>query len=279
MDAGLRPADATYGAPGAVTRHGLGDTLRQALPDALRHAPGGITRHHTLADATREPDPRQAEIHRLMIRHAQAGRTVVRLKGGDPFVFGRGGEEATVLRQHGIPFEIVPGVSSAVAVPAYAGIPLTYRGLATGFTVVTGHEALHSTGVAWDVLARSEQTLVILMGVGHLAGIVERLIAAGRDRETPAAVIASGTTQRQRSVVTTLGEIDAAVRRAGIRAPAVVVIGPVARLAEHLAWFSPAPPVAPQAGAPQAGAPQAGAPRTAPPPAAAAPQAAAPPRR
>ncbi|WP_081841408.1 uroporphyrinogen-III C-methyltransferase [Alicyclobacillus macrosporangiidus] len=209
-----------------------------ALVPGIPGLPAGIPG----AGPNRAPAPpdgggRQAEIHRLMIAHAKAGRTVVRLKGGDPFVFGRGGEETAVLRRHGIPFEVVPGVSSAVAVPAYAGIPLTYRGVASGFHVVTGHEALHSAGVAWDVLAASAQTLVILMGLGHLGAIAQRLMAHGRGAETPVAVIASGTTPQQQTVIAPLCEIADAVDRAGIRAPAVIVVGEVARLAETLAWF------------------------------------------
>jgi uroporphyrin-III C-methyltransferase len=229
------------------------------VPGALPGVPGAGPNR---APAAPDGGGRQAEIHRLMIAHAQAGRTVVRLKGGDPFVFGRGGEEAAVLRRHGIPFEVVPGVSSAVAVPAYAGIPLTYRGVASGFHVVTGHEALHSAGVAWDVLAASGQTLVILMGLGHLGPIAERLLAHGRGAETPVAVIASGTTAQQQTVVAPLREIADAVHRAGLRAPAVIVVGEVARLAETLAWFAPeaaAPggPAAPLAAAPAPGEPMA----------------------
>lgn len=180
----------------------------------------------------------QEEINRVLIAHARTGHDVVRLKGGDPFVFGRGGEEAEALAEAGIPFEIVPGVSSAGAVPAYAGIPLTHRKLASSFAVVTGHEArkLNST-VDWARLATAVDTLVILMGLANLPVIVKKLIDHGRSLQTPVAVICSGTTRDQEVVVGTLSDI--VQRSARVQAPAAIVVGDVVSLAEKLQWFFP----------------------------------------
>jgi uroporphyrin-III C-methyltransferase len=176
----------------------------------------------------------QDEINALLVRRARAGLTVVRLKGGDPFVFGRGGEECQTLRQAGIPFEVVPGVSSAVAVPAYAGIPVTQRGVSTAFTVLTGHTA-EDDAFDWDAVPAAG-TLVLLMGVQHLAELSRRLIAHGRAPETPAAVIENGTTPQQRVVVGTLADI--AERASDIRPPATTVVGEVVALREQIAWFT-----------------------------------------
>jgi uroporphyrinogen III methyltransferase/synthase len=181
----------------------------------------------------------QAEINALLLRHARRGRRVVRLKGGDPFVFGRGGEEAHALARAGIPYEIVPGVSSAIAVPAYAGIPVTHRGVAASFAVVTGHEACEGSRIDWPHLATGIDTLVILMGVGTLPRIAEMLIAHGRAASTPAAVVRWGTTGRQRTLVDRLDRIGA--RAAGVEPPAVIVIGDVVALREELAWFERPP--------------------------------------
>ena len=177
----------------------------------------------------------QAEINALLVHHAQRGRRVVRLKGGDPFVLGRGGEEAAVLAAAGIPYEIVPGVSSAVAVPAYAGIPVTHRGVAASFAVVTGHEACEGSRVDWERLATGVDTLVILMGISALPRIADVLLTAGRPASTPVAVVASGATARQTTLVDRLDRI--AARAAGVAAPAVIVVGEVVRLREQLAWF------------------------------------------
>jgi len=158
------------------------------------------------------------------------------LKGGDPFVFGRGGEEAEALADAGIAFEIVPGVSSAVAVPAYAGIPLTHRNYASSFAVVTGHEAVKSkSSVDWAKLATAVDTLVILMGLHNLPAIVAKLVAHGRAPETPAAVIQQGTTEQQKTVVGTLADI--VEKSAALKAPALIVIGEVVELKEKLSWF------------------------------------------
>jgi uroporphyrin-III C-methyltransferase len=185
---------------------------------------------------------RQEEINALLVEHARLGRTVVRLKGGDPFVFGRGGEEALALVEAGITFEIVPGISSAIAVPAYAGIPVTHRNRSGALTIVTGHETPeHDTPlVDWEALARLDGTLVILMGVATLPLIRQQLLQAGMDPATPAAVIEQGTIARQRTVRAPLAEIVERVTAAGLHSPAVVVIGRVVDLASLLSWFQPA---------------------------------------
>jgi uroporphyrin-III C-methyltransferase len=185
---------------------------------------------------------RQEEINALLVRHARAGRTVVRLKGGDPFVFGRGGEEALACAAAGVPCEVVPGVTSAVAVPALAGIPLTHRGLAAGFAVVTGHAAGEAgDGHDWSALARID-TLVVLMGAARLAEIAAILLAHGRAPETPAAVIERGTLPGERILEGTLATLPALGERDGLQSPATLVVGEVVRLrarltnASTLAW-------------------------------------------
>jgi len=179
----------------------------------------------------------QAEINGLLVDHAQAGRTVVRLKGGDSFVFGRGGEEAEALAAAGIPFEVVAGVSSAVAVPAAAGIPVTHRRLASSFAVVTGHEACDGEAprVDWAALATAVDTLVILMGVAALPRIVAALVRHGRPAETPVALIRAGTTPAQTTVTGTLADIVDRARAAELTPPVVVVVGDVVALRDHLA--------------------------------------------
>jgi uroporphyrin-III C-methyltransferase len=180
----------------------------------------------------------QEAINALLIDLARDGKQVVRLKGGDPFVFGRGGEEALELHAAGVPFEIVPGVSSALAAPAYAGIPVTQRGVAVSFAVVTGHEdpSKPASQINWAALAGID-TLVVLMGVGHLAQIAASLIAHGRAADTPAAVVQWGTTVDQATVVGTLAAIADDVARARLGAPATLVVGEVVRLREQLSWF------------------------------------------
>ncbi len=170
---------------------------------------------------------RQADINRLLVDHGRSGRRVVRLKGGDPFVFGRGGEEAEALRRAGVTVEIVPGVSSAFAAPAAAGIPVTHRTVSTSVTVVTGHAGDPSLpGVDWDTLGRLEGTVVVLMGMAARAAISERLIAAGRSPDTPVAVVRWGTTDRQEVARTTLDRLA----DVDLDAPAAIVVGGVAGL-------------------------------------------------
>lgn len=185
----------------------------------------------------------QAAINRLLIKKARQGKIVVRLKGGDPFVLGRGGEEAEALAMNHIPFEVVPGVSSALAVPAYAGIPATHRGLASSLTVITGHEAADNgePAIAWDRLSTSADTLLFLMGVENLRHIVDRLIENGRPPSTPIAVIANGTSHRQQTLVSTLEDIVVRVEQANLQPPAVIVVGEVVRLRERLRWFDSHP--------------------------------------
>ena len=177
----------------------------------------------------------QAEINALLIAKARRGNTVVRLKGGDPFVLGRGGEECEALAEAGIPFEVVPGVSSAVAVPAYAGIPVTHRKFASAFTVVTGHTCgSDASAVDWEKIS-GEGTLVILMGLGRLREISEQLMTHGRAPDTPAAVIGWGTTAAQVVVQGKLADI--ADKAEGIQPPATIVVGDVVGLRRKLAWF------------------------------------------
>ena len=184
---------------------------------------------------------RQAEINTLLVEQACLGKIVVRLKGGDPFVFGRGGEEALALAEAGITFEIVPGVSSAIAVPAYAGIPVTHRRQSGLLTVVTGHEESgHAAAlVDWQALARLNGTLVILMGVATLPAITQQLLDGGLAPDTPAAVIEEGTSAQQRLVTGTLATIATRMIEAGLHSPAVVVIGRVVDLHATLSWFVP----------------------------------------
>ena len=189
------------------------------------------------------PQMPQEEIDRLLVEHAKAGRRVVRLKGGDPFVFGRGGEEALVLREAGIPFEVVPGVTAGVAAPAYAGIPVTHRDAASGVAFVTGHEDPGKEGSAidWAALAAFPGTLVFYMGVRALPRIAERLVASGRPADQPVAVVERGTLPGQRTLVATLADVGERAAADGIRAPAIALVGPVAALREQLAWLESRP--------------------------------------
>ena len=181
---------------------------------------------------------KQSEIEQLLIEKAMAGHVVARLKGGDPFIFGRGGEEALALTAAGIEYEVIPGVSSAYSAPAYAGIPITHRGKASSFHVITGHEdpTKENSSLDYEILAREEGTLVFLMGLSKLNQISERLIANGKDAHTPAAVIASGTTARQRCVTGELGRIAAISEKADIQPPAILVVGDVVSLKKEIDW-------------------------------------------
>ena len=182
-------------------------------------------------------DLTQDEINALLIDRGRAGASVVRLKGGDPFVFGRGGEEAEALAAAGVPFEVVPGITSAIGAPAYAGIPVTHRGVSTHFTVVTGHEdpAKGSADVDWAALARTGGTLVILMGAGRIDEIARRLVEGGLAPDTPVAAVRNGTRPDERTVRATLATIAAA----GVAAPSAIVVGHVAAL--NLEWFESRP--------------------------------------
>jgi uroporphyrinogen III methyltransferase/synthase len=204
--------------------------LNEARPEADKIYVGKASSHHTLE---------QEKINQLLIEKAREGKVVVRLKGGDPFVLGRGGEEAKALAENGIPFEVVPGVSSALAVPAYAGIPVTHRGIASSVTIVTGHKASEGreVNIAWDKISVTADTLIILMGLGNLAHVVDQLIRNNRSPSAPIAVITHGTTGRQRCVMGTLEDIVDKVKSENLQPPSVVVVGDVVQLRDYLRWF------------------------------------------
>jgi uroporphyrin-III C-methyltransferase len=231
------------GDPGLITVKGLA-SLRRAdvvLYDRLTSSEllDEVPAHAEKIDVGKEPKKHrrsQDEINALLIEKAREGKRVVRLKGGDPFVFGRGGEECQALAEAGIPYEVIPGVSSAIAVPAYAGIPVTQRGVTTAFTVVAGHVGDSDSDIDWSAIARIG-TIVFLMGVEHLPQITAQLIAQGRASDTPAALIREGTTQNQEVVRATLGDI--VEKSLGIRPPAVLIVGEVVRLHEQINWFDP----------------------------------------
>jgi len=208
--------------------------LALAQPEAERIYVGKAASQHTRT---------QDEINALLAEHAQRGKSVCRLKGGDPFVFGRGGEEEAYLKERGIPVIVVPGVTSSIAVPAYAGIPVTDRRCASSFAVITGHEdaAKTESTLDWAGIAHGADTLVFLMGLANLPTIAAQLIANGRPSTTPAAVIQEGTTPRQRVVTGTLADIAERARAAGLKTPAITVVGEVVTLRETLAWFDNRP--------------------------------------
>ncbi len=189
------------------------------------------------------PRDRQAEINAVLVERARSGKRVIRLKGGDPFIFGRGGEEVAALAEAGIPFEIVPGITSAIGAPAYAGIPLTHRGIASSLTIVTGSESPEKEGglVDWDLLAKSGGTLSLLMSWENLPAIAEALVDAGRAEDTPAAVVQWGTWANQETVVGPLASIAERARRAGLSNPVVVVVGEVVNLRAVSRWFDNRP--------------------------------------
>lgn len=238
------------GEPGLITCKGL-EALKQAdvvvydhlvEPELLEHCRpecqrvyvGKQSGHHSLS---------QPEINQLLVDKAKEGRLVVRLKGGDPFLFGRGGEEAETLREAGVPFQVVPGVTSALAAPAYAGIPVTHRDHASSVAIITGHEdqKKSTSSICWEHLSRAADTLVFLMGVRNLPGIVDRLLVNGRDPATPAAVIQWGTTPRQKVVTGNLQTLVERVTEAGIGPPAVLVVGSVVSLRQSLNWAEQRP--------------------------------------
>jgi uroporphyrin-III C-methyltransferase / precorrin-2 dehydrogenase / sirohydrochlorin ferrochelatase len=182
----------------------------------------------------------QSEINKLLVSQAKSGKRVVRLKGGDPFVFGRGGEEAQELIASGIDVEIVPGISSAIAGPAYAGIPVTHRDYATSLTLVTGHESDGSTGINWPALAQLDGTIVFLMGFANLPLIVRQLTSHGMKHGRAVAVISNATRPDQKTVTGTLATIEMRVATAELKAPALIVVGDVVKLHETLNWFETA---------------------------------------
>jgi uroporphyrinogen III methyltransferase / synthase len=239
------------GAPDLVTVRGLAairaadvvvfDSL--ASRELLDEAPAGAERIDVGKRGHADPPHTQEEINELLVAQARLGRTVVRLKGGDPFVFGRGGEEASACRRAGVPVEVVPGVTSPIGVLAYAGIPVTDRRHSASFAVVTGHKDPSKAREELDLegLARSADTLVVLMGMRNLEGIVARVLAGGRSPDTPAAAVMLGTTPHQRTVTAPLGKLAERVRAEGLGAPAVIVVGDVVSLRAELAWFESLP--------------------------------------
>ncbi|MDQ4048519.1 MAG: uroporphyrinogen-III C-methyltransferase, partial [Actinomycetota bacterium] len=238
------------GDPGLMTRRGL-ELIGQAEailydrlipPGALDGAPAGCDLRY-VGKRPDTPGMSQEEINALLVALARAGRRVVRLKGGDPFVFGRGGEEAEALAEAGVPFEVVPGVTAGVAAPAYAGIPVTHRSAASAVAFVTGHEdpARPQSALDWGALARFPGTLVFYMGVRNLALIAEQLTSAGRPADEPAAVVERGTLPGQRTVSGTLGDIAASCEEAGVGAPAITVVGRTAALRATLGWLERRP--------------------------------------
>ena len=242
---GAGPGDPGLMTVRAVELLGAADVVlydRLIPPEALAHARPGAELVYVGKDGEGPQFP-QDETHRLLLEHARAGRRVVRLKGGDPFVFGRGGEEALVLAQAGVPFEVVPGVTAGVAAPAYAGIPVTHRETASGVAFVTGHEDPDKpeSAIDWAALARFPGTLVFYMGVRSLPRIGERLMAEGRPRGEPVAVVERGTLPGQRTLVTTLEDVGERAAAERIRAPAITLVGAVARLREQLAWLEARP--------------------------------------
>ena len=204
--------------------------LRWAPENAEYIYVGKASSNHTM---------KQEDINQLLVDKAKEGKCVVRLKGGDPFVFGRGGEEGLLLRKNNLPFEIVPGITSAISVPAYAGIPVTHRAVATSFAVVTGHEdpTKGKSNMRWEHLATGVDTLVFLMGVANLPHITGKLIANGRSADTPAAVIRWGTKPEQRTLITTVGKAAEDVAKNGIKPPAIFIVGEVVNLRDSLQWF------------------------------------------
>ena len=250
MNAKVYLVGAGPGDPGLITVKGK-ECIRSAdviiydylaSPTLLKHAPaeaemiyvGKKGGDHTLS---------QDEINALIVEKARAGLTVCRLKGGDPFIFGRGGEEAEVLVGKGIAFEVVPGVTSAVAAAAYAGIPLTHRRMTATLAFVTGHEDPHKeeSSIDWASLATGIGTLVFFMGVKNLPDITRKLIANGKSPDTPVALIRWGTTPGQKTVIGNLDNIDARVKEAGLKAPAIIVVGEVVDLRKTLKWFETRP--------------------------------------
>lgn len=209
-----------------------GDVLALLPRDARRICVGKRDRRHTMP---------QEEINALLVQLGSTGQEVVRLKGGDPYVFGRGGEEALALAAAGIPFEVVPGITSAQGMSAYAGIPLTHREHASGVVFATGHCREGGEAPDWAALARPRQTVVIYMGLGALAGICHQLVAHGLEPDTPAAVVEQATTPRQRVVTGTLLTLPLLAQARQVAAPALIVVGEVVRLHDTLGWFAGAP--------------------------------------
>lgn len=210
----------------------VADEIMALVPKgAMRIFAGKSCKHHAMS---------QDEINELLVTLARTGKRIVRLKGGDPFLFGRGGEEAAYLKRHNVAFEIVPGITSANGCSAYAGIPLTHRGLATGVRYVTGHrmQGEDALDLDWETLADEHTTLVVYMGLNNLPLISQNLITHGLPAATPAAAIQQGTLDSQKRVVGTLATLPAMVEEAGLQSPALLIIGKVVSLAGSMDWFA-----------------------------------------
>ncbi len=208
---------------------------RLANPDILHEAKDGCQFVYVGKEDGRHIMP-QDEINTVIYENALSHKNIVRLKGGDSFVFGRGGEEGSFLYERDVPFEVIPGISSAIAVPAYAGIPVTHRGVAVSFRVVTGHESpdKENPQVKWESF-KEDDTLVFLMGLHNISKISQKLISVGKSKELPCAVISKGTTPEQKVVVGTLEDIEA--KSKGLESPALIIVGEVVKLREQLTWF------------------------------------------
>lgn len=205
------------------------ELLSYAKPEADLIYCGKLPNYHTM---------KQETIHAFLVKYAKKGKIVTRLKGGDPFVFGRGGEEAEVLAKHSIPFEVVPGITAGIAASAYAGIPVTHRDASTSFAVVTGHRKEGAEEeVKWENLAKGVDTLAVYMGVSNLPYICEQLLKHGKSEHTPVAMIEWGTTASQRTITGTLGTIVSVAENEQIQNPSMIVIGEVVRFREKIHWF------------------------------------------
>ncbi|WP_440603217.1 uroporphyrinogen-III C-methyltransferase [Bacillus sp. GB_SG_008] len=205
------------------------ELLSYAKPEADLIYCGKLPNYHTM---------KQETIHAFLVKYAKKGKVVTRLKGGDPFVFGRGGEEAEALVKHGIPFEVVPGITAGIAASAYAGIPVTHREASTSFAVVTGHRKEGAEEeVKWENLAKGVDTLAVYMGVSNLSYICEQLLKYGKSEHTPVAMIEWGTTVSQRTITGTLGSIVSVAENEQIQNPSMIVIGEVVRFREKIHWF------------------------------------------
>ncbi len=235
----LRAARLLAQADVVVHDHLVGEGVLELIGDGAERIYAGKERsNHSMG---------QPEINALLVRLAKAGRQVVRLKGGDPFIFGRGGEELQALSAAGVPFEVVPGITAASGVAAYAGIPLTHRDFAQSCTFVTGHLKDGSFNLDWPMLARPHQTVVIYMGLTGLAIICQKLIEHGLPTDWPAAVVSQGSLAAQRVVCATLATLAAEVEREGLRSPCLTIVGEVVRLRDELAWFGEQAAFAPSA--------------------------------
>ncbi len=241
------------GDPGLLTLHAL-NALRQAdvvIYDALVQeaildwAPDA--EHIYAGKRGGKPSAKQRDISLHLVELAQAGKKVLRLKGGDPFVFGRGGEEAQTLVQHGVPIRIIPGISAGIGGLAYAGIPVTHRDVNQAVTFVTGHDQSGNTpsSLDWEGIARGSQVIVIYMGMKHIAQISKQLIDAGRAPTEPVAVVTSATTQDQKVLETTLVDLEADIADAGLEPPAIICVGKAVRMRDVLNWQAQAAGIAP----------------------------------